>query len=52
MILNQPSLNYLNGYISKSVNNNKTDYKVIIGNYENLDEARKDAIKIRNIFNN
>jgi len=52
LILNQPALNFLNGYISKSVSNNKTVYKVIIGNYENIDNARIDAIKIRNIFDN
>ena len=51
-ILLQPSLNNSNGFIGEYKNNDKTLFKVIVGSYDNLEEAQEFTKKIREIFQN
>jgi hypothetical protein len=50
LILTYPSLRNLNGYVTESTKDSKSKFEVIIGEYENIDEANKDIVKIREIF--
>jgi hypothetical protein len=52
LILEQPSLSDLSGYVTTSKKMTKTLYKVIIGKYNSLEEAQKNSKKIRDIFPN
>jgi len=50
LILHNPSFNYLKGYIEKADKSDKPLYKVIIGGFNNINEAHKYTIKIRKQF--
>jgi hypothetical protein len=50
LILTYPSLQHLNGYVTESIKESKSKYEVVIGEYNSIENARKDILKIREIF--
>ncbi|MCX6165613.1 MAG: glycosyltransferase [Ignavibacteriae bacterium] len=50
LILTYPSLSHLIGFVIESKKDSKFKYEVVIGEYSSIDDARKDIIKIREIF--
>jgi hypothetical protein len=52
LILVQPTLNDLKGFIARSVKNDKYVYRVIIGNFDNIDDSRKYTTELRQYFQN